>query len=217
MGEAAGHLTDGETEAGLSQRLSGGMDLRIVRRQSGVLSRLTALDFCRTLSPNPSCEVGQAGDPGKGEERGPDGWVTQKEVGCSPTPSTGPFSQGLCLWNVVGARLGPNKIVHFSPKREKKDKFLHQALTATDKKNYRNQCLLSPLPVPAQPLLGCRAWSTSPSANLCLRPLRAFWSTSSQGRGPQYRAWRWGCLPEGWHRQKSQLNDFPCKPLVGNV
>ena len=28
----------------------------------------------------------------------------------------------------------------FSPKKEKKDKFLHQALTGTDKKNYRNQC-----------------------------------------------------------------------------
>lgn len=88
-----------------------------------------------------------------------------------PTPSTGPSNQGLCLWNVVSTRLGPNKPVRFPPKKEKKDKFLHQALTVTDKKNYRNQCLLSPLPVPALPLLGCRALEHVFHEPLCLRPL----------------------------------------------
>lgn len=89
------------------------------------------------------------------------------------TPIISPFHQG--LWNVADTGLGPNKIIHFlPPKKEKKDKFLHQALTATDKKSYRNQGLPSPLPVPALPRPGCRALEhISFHEPLWLRPLIA--------------------------------------------
>ena len=90
------------------------------------------------------------------------------------TPNTGPFRQGLRLWNAAGTRLGPKKIVHFSPKKEKKDKFLHQALTGTDKKNYRNQCRCHGFLSQLRHYLVARPWSSSlPSLNLHQRPLAA--------------------------------------------
>lgn len=65
--------------------------------------------------------------------------------------------------------MGPNKGVHFSPKKEKKDKFLQQALTGTDKKNYRNQCCCHRFLSLLYPYLAGKAWSTSlPSTSLSL-------------------------------------------------
>lgn len=68
--------------------------------------------------------------------------------------------------------MGPHRGVHFSPKKEKKDKFLQQALTGADKKNYRNQCCCHSFLSQLHHYLARKPWSTSlPSMSLCLRPL----------------------------------------------
>lgn len=139
------------------------------RENSGVLFP-SSLPLTSAEPFHPSCETGQAGEsPALRGSRAPSGWVTQRQGGL-PTPSVGPFHQGLCLWNVAGPRMGPNKGVLFSPKKEKKDKFLQQALTGTDE-NYRNQCGCHGFLSPLYPYLAGKAWSPSlPSLSLHLRP-----------------------------------------------
>lgn len=98
------------------------------------------------------------------------------------------------------------------PPEEKKDKFLHQALTGTDKKNYRNQCRCYCFLSQLFHYLAARPWNIS-SVHVA-RPS----GLPSGGLGlSSVEHCRWGALLDGWHRQKSQLKSFPLKSLLGNV
>ena len=132
-----------------------------------------------------------------GGNRGPEGCVPQRWL---LTPSTGPFHQGLRLWNAAGTRLGSNKTVHSAAprKKEKKDKFLHQALTGTDKKNYRNQCRCYCFLSQLFHYLAARPWNISsfhePLSDA--PPCRsAFWSTFWRLGPKQCGTLQVGCSP----------------------
>lgn len=141
-----GHLTDGETEAGLrtgfrvQEQVSGWW-----KENSGVLPSSLPLTSTEHF-PWGGCEAGQ-------EE------TEAQMVGYAPDPQHRLLPQGLCLWNVAGTRLGPSL-----PSRRRQ--VPPAGANCHDKKRYRKSVLAVTSSCPGSPRPGCRAQSTSP----CLSP-----------------------------------------------